>query len=113
MRRQYRCDQITEGSRSNIFFIRGNEAYTTPSEAVLLGVTRTKVIAACEDAGIKVNEVYTSKDEIGSYEAAIVCGTSPKVLPIADFGGIAMDTKQPTLRRIMALYDEVCENSLG
>jgi len=106
-------DQITEGSRSNIFFVRGGEAFTTPAEAVLLGVTRTKVIEACESAGIKVNEVYTSKDEIGSYEAAFVCGTSPKVLPIADFAGIAMDTKQPTLREIMKLYDEISESSLG
>ena len=51
--------------------------------------------------------------QIGSFDAAFISGTSPKVLPIADFGGVAMDTKQPTLRRIMALYDDVCENSLG
>ena len=106
-------DQITEGSRSNVFFIRGDEAFTTPGEAVLLGVTRTKVIEACEYAGIKVNEVYTAREEIGGCEAAFLCGTSPKVLPIADFGGIVMDVKHTTLRRIMALYDSICERSLG
>ena len=106
-------DQVTEGSRSNIFFIFDNEAFTTPSEAVLLGVTRTKVIEACEKAGIKVNETYTTEEEIGDYEAAFVCGTSPKVLPIAAIGSTPMDTKQKLLRKIMALYDEICEESLG
>ena len=106
-------DQVTEGSRSNIFFLRGDEVFTTPSEAVLLGVTRQKILEACAAAGIRVTERYTSREEIGTYEAAFVSGTSPKVLPIASAGPVQMDPQHALLRRIMKLYDEICEESLA
>ena len=50
-----RDGRITEGSRSNVFFIRGGEVYTSPSDEVLLGVTRSKVIEIIEQAGRKIH----------------------------------------------------------
>ncbi len=104
-------DRITEGSRSNVFFIRGDTVYTTPSEAVLLGITRQKILEACEGAGIPAKEVFTKADETGSYEAGFVSGTSPKVLPIRRIGEVAFDPDNALLKRIMALYDEMSEAS--
>ena len=104
--------RVTEGSRSNILFFRGDRVYTTPDEAVLLGVTRTRILEACRGVGIPVEQVYVKAEEIGTYEAAAVCGTSPKVLPICAVGEVQMDVNHPLLRRVMALYDQVCEKSL-
>ncbi|MBO6164436.1 MAG: aminotransferase class IV [Lachnospiraceae bacterium] len=104
--------RVTEGSRSNILFFRGDRVYTTPDEAVLLGVTRTRILEVCRGAGIPVEQVYVKAEEIGTYEAAAVCGTSPKVLPISAVGEVQMNVNHPLLRRVMALYDQVCERSL-
>ena len=40
---------ITEGSRSNVFFIKSGEVYTPPTDAVLPGVTRTMIIRILEE----------------------------------------------------------------
>ena len=37
-----RNGRITEGSRSNVFFVKGNKFYTGPSAMVLVGITRKK-----------------------------------------------------------------------
>jgi branched-chain amino acid aminotransferase len=40
---------ITEGSRSNVFFIRDNTLFTAPGTNVLSGITRDKVFAICKN----------------------------------------------------------------
>ena len=99
-------DRITEGSRSNIFFIKGGKIYTTPGEAVLLGVTRQTIIAVCRKAGIPVIEEYFKVPDTYACEAAFISGTSPKVLPIRRLGTVSFDPQNETLRRVMKLYDE-------
>lgn len=41
-------EEITEGSRTNVFFVKGKELYTPPANAVLLGIVRKKVFEICE-----------------------------------------------------------------
>ncbi len=96
--------RITEGSRSNVFFIRGGEVYTSPSDEVLLGVTRTMIIRIIEKAGIPIHYCSVKKNELKSFDAAFISGTSPKVLPIASVGGISYDVNDPVLRYIMEKY---------
>jgi len=45
---------VSEGSKSNVFFVSKDKLVTSPDDAVLLGVTRSKVIEVCENNGIKV-----------------------------------------------------------
>ena len=97
---------ITEGSRSNIFFIKDDKAYTSPSEGVLLGVTRQKIIQLCQDNGIDVIEKSIPYDTLDSFDAAFISGTSPKVLPISRIGDLTLDVNQTTLRTIMELFDK-------
>ena len=106
-------DRITEGSRSNIFFIRDGRVYTTPAEAVLLGVTRKTIIEACESAGIPVIEQYFGVRDAARCEAAFISGTSPKALPVRRLGTIALDPGNALLRKIMALYDAASARSTG
>ena len=101
-----RNGQITEGSRSNVFFIRDGEVLTAPADKVLLGVTRSKIIEIIRDMGVKLCETALSAAEIGSCQAAFISGTSPKVLPIASVGEIGFDVNDPILRKIMEKYDE-------
>ncbi len=104
-----RDGQITEGSRSNIFFIKDGEVYTSPLHQVLPGVTRGKIIEILKSKGITVHEDPIKASDIGSFDAAFISGTSPKVLPIASAGKITYDVQDPLLRNIMDWYDETLQ----
>ena len=45
-------------------------------------------------------------EDIGSFDAAFISGTSPKVMPIASVGEVSFDVNDPILRKIMEKYDE-------
>lgn len=83
---------ITEGSKSNFFYIIGDKLYTPPAEKVLLGMTRREVIAAAEEKDIELSERPLSVDEIEDIDGAFVTGTSIDALPIESIGEIELDT---------------------
>ena len=96
---------VTEGSRSNVFFIKDGEVYTAPSDKVLLGVTRSKVIEIINELGIRLHDEAPAAGDIAKYQAAFISGTSPKVLPIASIGEVSFDVNDPALRKIMEKYN--------
>lgn len=73
---------VSEGSKSNIFFVKKNKIITSPDEAVLLGVTRSKVIEVCLMNNVEVEKRTVHFDELNSFDAAFITGTSNDVLPI-------------------------------
>ena len=103
-----------------MFFIRGNEVYTSPAEQVLLGVTRRKIIEIIGSMGLDLHEESIPAGDAGSFDAAFISGTSPEVLPIerirkgligtADRTGrtedIMYDVNNEVLRGIMKRYSE-------
>lgn len=74
---------ITEGSRSNIFFAKGDMVFTAPAGEVLLGVTRTRIKEVCKALGIRVIEQPVPVKDLAGMEGAFMTGTSVNVLPIA------------------------------
>ena len=98
--------RITEGSRSNVFFIRGGEVYTSPSDEVLLGVTRSKIIEIIEQADRKIHFESVKTDDLGSFDAVFISGTSPKVMPVSAIGELTYDVNDPLLRDIMYRYEQ-------
>ena len=101
---------ITEGSRSNVFFVKNGEVYTSPTETVLPGVTRTIIIRIIEEAGIPLHYCEIKQDELSGFDAAFISGTSPKVLPVASIGDIRYDVDDPVLRLIAEKYN-VCSSA--
>ena len=45
---------ITEGSRSNIFFLKGETLVTAPDNVILNGITRKHILEICRENKIKV-----------------------------------------------------------
>ena len=105
-----RDGRITEGSRSNVFFIRGGEVYTSPSELVLLGVTRAKILEILEDMGVDIHYESVSASDLASFDSAFISGTSPKVMPVASIGEIKYDVNDRILRKLMERYDQMCRD---
>lgn len=101
---------ITEGSRSNIFFIKENIVYTAPVQYVLPGTSRKRVIDICKKQGIPVKETRIALPALPEYEAAFITGTSPLVLPIRKINHYSFDVQNITLRTIMSSYFTLLEN---
>lgn len=102
---------ITEGSRSNFFFIDDGGLYTPPAETVLLGITRQEVIASANDLGIELQEKKLKAEDIGKLEGVFITGTSNDALPIRYVDDIEIKTvESPVMQAIMKKYAEKVEN---
>lgn len=100
---------ITEGSRSNLFFVKGQELITAPDEEVLPGITRKKVIEIAEDRNIPVTYRMVTEGELSQMQGVFLTGTSPKVLPIASIGNMEFDMAIPLVRELIEAYDRKIE----
>ncbi len=83
---------IPEGSRSNMFFVKGEKIYTAPKGDVLLGITRKYILKVCEELNIKVVEENIHVEDLDKLDGAFMSGTSVNVLPIATIGDIELDS---------------------
>lgn len=102
-----RSGLITEGSRSNVFFIEGKNVFTPHSDQVLLGITRQKTIECIEKLGLKLVEESISLDRLQDFDSLFITGTSPKILPVKQVNSAKFDVENPILRDVMQSYDSM------
>jgi len=108
-----RDKQITEGSRSNIFFIDQNGILnTTPERSILPGITRKYVLEIATKEGIQIKERTISTDELDNLVSVFISGTSPKVLPVKQIDHFSFDVNHPLLRLLMSQFEHLVLNSL-
>jgi branched-chain amino acid aminotransferase len=103
-------DSITEGSRSNVFFVKGEVVCTPPGNQVLKGITRKKVIELCNKLNYKLFEVSISTNQLTEMEAAFLTGTSPKILGIRKIGSLNFTVKHPIITSLTEAYDDLIAN---
>jgi branched-chain amino acid aminotransferase len=96
---------ITEGSRSNIFFVKNDQLYTTPLSLILDGITRSEVISVAKKEGVVVNEELIAFESVKRFEAAFLTSTSMKVLPVRKIDEIQFSTKNQIVNRLKMLYN--------
>lgn len=99
--------RITEGSRSNIFFVKEGRVFTPPGHEVLLGITRMKTIYLAAELKIPVSEQDILLDEAGNYEAAFITGTSPKILPVNKIGHFRFNPGNEIVQQLIKSYNEL------
>ncbi len=103
---------ITEGSRSNVFFVgKDGKTYTSPAGSVLIGVTRTMVMKICGRLGLPVVEKTLHRRDLTDIQGAFITGTTVDVTPIRSISRIHLDSAtNPLVRRIEAEYEnEIAE----
>ena len=74
--------KITEGTRSNFFFLKGGVLYTAKKEDVLEGVTRKVVMLVAEKCGVRVVEKDIFMNELESFDSVFLTNTSSKIMPV-------------------------------
>jgi len=100
--------EITEGSRSNIFFVKNNVFYTSPAKDVLGGITRSRVIQLCTQLGYEVKEQEIPVSFLDEIDGLFLTGTSPKVLPIASVDNHQYDSSNNSaILALQKAYDDL------
>ncbi|MCR4434843.1 MAG: aminotransferase class IV [Clostridiales bacterium] len=107
-------DKITEGSKSNIFFVNGSRVFTAPDEYVLKGVTRQQVLNVCKKLDLEVIETLISVHSLAEIEGVFLSGTSIKVLPVSRIDSHDYrSATHPTITVIREQYDRLVEEYLN
>ncbi|WP_318308064.1 aminotransferase class IV [Flagellimonas crocea] len=82
-----RDGMITEGSHTNIFFVKNGELITHPAnEHILNGISRQIVLDLCEKLKIPVLEKAVAEDEIKNMDEAFFTGTTTQIASIKQLG---------------------------
>ncbi len=103
---------ITEGSRSNVFFVRGEEVITPPLADVLPGITRKHVMKLCQELAIPLREEKVPENSLGQMDAVFITGTSRKVLPVSRIDEWLYPPDYPVVRQLQAAFNREVENYL-
>lgn len=105
--------EITEGSRSNVFFIDDtNRLITPPEKNILPGITRKYVLQICREENIPIEERTVSIRELGRLKACFISGTSPKVLPVWQIDNFQFQADHPEVKTIMERFDSILNKNL-
>ena len=104
---------ITEASRANIFFLKGDKLFTSPSGTVLAGITRKHIFSICKQQEIQLFEKNILFSELGTFSGAFITGTSPNVLPVRQIDDISYTVRHELVTRLMKAFDEVIDEYLS
>jgi len=105
-------NQITEGSRSNIFFLKGDTLTTAPDDKILNGITRKYILDICNDNNIKVKFKCVPVESIQDYDAVFMTGTSPMVLQFYCVGDLYFNVRMALIENLRKLYIEKAVESI-
>ncbi len=99
--------KILEGLTSNFFAVKGGRLWTNESE-VLSGVTRSLVIDAAEEAGLKLNLKSVTLSEILKIEEAFITSSSRAILPVVQIDDQVIGEGKPGLitHRLMGCLED-------
>ncbi|MBN1821315.1 MAG: aminotransferase class IV family protein [Prolixibacteraceae bacterium] len=98
---------VREGSRSNVFFVKGKMILTPPENTVLNGITRQKVIQILKDGLYNFMEKQVALNDLPAFDCVFLTGTSPKVLPVKKIGNLTFNCQNQICLRIIQKYDEL------
>ncbi|RBP65406.1 branched-chain amino acid aminotransferase [Alkalibaculum bacchi] len=103
---------ITEGSRSNVFFVKNKKVITTPAQNVLLGVTRKYILELCEKNQIEVEYRDISEEEVYEMDGAFLTGTTVDVTPIIKVNNRSFKEIDKTIITLKNQYEELMREYL-
>ena len=107
-------EEITEGSRSNIFLVKNSSIYTAPERDVLVGITRSRVISICKELQFSIIEEPIPVAFLNEIDGLFLTGTSPKVLPISSVNNNTFNSSNnKIIKKIIEAYDQAITNYIA
>ncbi len=98
-------EYLLEGSRTNLFAIKGDVLFTAPTEMVLEGVTRDHIILAAGELSLQVEYELLSYETViaGHYDGLFISSTSMGALPVSCLDDTPLPFTHRHTRNIHAL----------
>lgn len=104
---------ITEGSRSNVFFVTDKGAiHTAPDKMVLSGITRRYVTDIIRQEGFELVYKAVGESEIDHFTAVFITGTSPMVLPVQSIEEQHFEAYNTVTERLRRIYAGLAGESI-
>lgn len=104
---------ITEGSRSNVFFVTPDgKIRTAPDRMVLGGITRKYVTEICLKERIELAFEPVRVNDMGSFRSVFITGTSPMVLPVRSIENRMFEPVSHLTEKLRLLYSSMAEESI-
>ncbi|GAP44555.1 branched-chain amino acid aminotransferase [Lentimicrobium saccharophilum] len=97
---------ITEGSRSNVFFIKDNSLITPPAGMVLEGITRKQIIQLAAENEIPLKEEKVHHQNLNNFDGLFISGTSRRVLPVRRVNELEFPVTDPLITKLQQLFEQ-------
>ena len=107
---------VTEGTTSNVFWVRGGVVRTASLECgILSGITRLHLMRDMRRAGLPLEEGAYPLDDLTGADEAFLTGTVRGVTPVVRIDGepVGDGRPGPVTRRVGALLDELLRTERG
>lgn len=105
--------KLSEGSRSNLFFISNDEILSPKGADVLLGISRQMLLKVSGEAGIPFREVDIYTASLDRFDAAFLSGTSIHLLPIATIDErVYPSAAHPLMCKLMTAFESRVRDDL-
>lgn len=95
---------ITEGTRTNVFGMKGRTIISAPRGDILEGVTMKHVLSVARSIGLQIEERSISPTDLRTCDGAFLTSTSSKIMPIKSIDGSSLQLPE-ALRELMKAFE--------
>lgn len=97
--------ELLEGSRTNLYFTKGDKVITAPDSRVLKGITRTRIEKIFKNEKIDVEKKIIKDIDLVDVDGAFITGTTVGVVPIKSIESIELNSQEnPLIQKIVQGY---------
>lgn len=86
--------ELLEGSRTNLYFTKGDKIITAPDDKVLKGITRTRIEKICENENIPIEKKIIKDIDLVDIDGAFITGTTAGIVPIRKIESIILNSQE-------------------
>lgn len=105
--------KITEGTRTNVFGIKGKTLYSPPERDILPGITRMLVLETAKRHGYALSYESFSPHDMLQLDGAFLTSTSSKILPIKRIDQAEWSSIAAEILTLISHFDAFLADSLG
>jgi branched-chain amino acid aminotransferase len=101
---------LTEGTTSNLFFVREGHILTPSLDCgILSGITRLLVIELAKENGFHVEEGKWPGEELSTADEIFLTGTLKKIMPVSHLDGrpVGLGKPGPITLNLLRLYEDL------
>jgi branched-chain amino acid aminotransferase len=103
---------VAEATTANVYLVSEGRLVTPPLEAgILMGTTRSRILALCRSHGIEATEAIVPRDALHAADEIFLSSSVKGIRPVTSVDGepVADGSPGPLTRRIRALFEAAAD----